>query len=137
MFYDEALSCCFQKKHKTFNKRIIVWKKREGMERYIYANFLSMIKLGVNSGKDYVLFPENIDSLKIVQRNYYNRYLEKSIDIPEVDGKQIILFQKMTPKNALSILEDLGNNDHFNLFEDKNEFYLLKNILEDKINLKK
>ena len=91
-----------------------------------------MLKLGINSGENYILFPENIDSLKIIKRNYYNRYLEKNIDMPEIDGKQIIVFKKMKTKNAINILKDLKDS-RLNIFKDQNEFHLLKKMLESKL----
>ena len=133
LFYDDILLYLLSRKDKQFYDKIKIWQKREGKERYLYADFLAMLELGIDSGKDYILFPENSSSLKTVQRNYYNRYLEKNIDLPEKDGKQIIVFKKMTIKNAIIILENLREDNTHNFFKDINKFYLLKNKLNDKL----
>ena len=94
---------------------------------------MSLIKLGIDSGEEYILFPENASSLKIIERNYYNRYLEKNIDIPEKDGKQIIIFKKMKAQNAIRILKDIKQKDDYGIFEDNDEYYVLKNKLNSKL----
>lgn len=133
LFYDDIISSLFSKKNNIFFERINIWLKREGKERYVYANFLSLIKLGIDSGEEYILFPENASSLKIIERNYYNRYLEKNIDIPEKDGKQIIIFKKMKAQNAIRILKDIKQKDDYGIFEDNDEYYVLKNKLNSKL----
>lgn len=94
-----------------------------------------LIELGIDSGKKNILFPENNMSLKIIQRNYYNRYLEKNIDIPEEDGKQIIIFKKMTAENAIHILEDIKKQDKYGIFENNDGYNILKNKLNSKLKL--
>ncbi len=90
------------------------WKKREGKEVYTYASIREMLDVACDSSveaKDgYILFPKIADDIKVLPRDYYNRYLQEVIDDPEFDGKQIVRFHKISPQEALQTLDSLENN---------------------------
>jgi len=71
-----------------------------------------MLSLACEAGtmvKDgYVLFPRKGSDIKIIPRNYYNRYLREVIDNPEFEGKQIVRFYKVSPQEALTSLESFS-----------------------------
>lgn len=85
------------------------WKKREGKEVYTYGSIGEMLLLACESSakvKDgYILFPKSGDDIRVVPRNYYNRYLREVIRSPEFDGKQCIRFYKISPNEAIRFLE--------------------------------
>lgn len=87
------------------------WKKREGKEVYTYADIAEILELACESGavvrNGHVLFPKAVSDVKILPRNYYNRYLREIIDSPEFDGKQIIRFYKISLQEALQSLDSL------------------------------
>lgn len=90
------------------------WKKREGKEVYTYASIREMLDVACESSdqaKDgYILFPKIADDIKVLPRDYYNRYLQEAIDASEFDGKQIVRFHKISPQEALQALDSLENN---------------------------
>jgi hypothetical protein len=90
------------------------WKKREGKEVYTYASIREMLDVACDSSveaKDgYILFPKMVDDIKVLPRDYYNRYLQEVIDDPEFDGKQIVRFHKIPLQEALQTLDSLENN---------------------------
>lgn len=87
------------------------WKKREGKEVYTYADIAEILELTCESGavvrSGHVLFPKTTSDVKILPRNYYNRYLREIIDSPEFDGKQIVCFYKISLQEALQSLDNL------------------------------
>jgi SAM-dependent methyltransferase len=89
------------------------WKKREGKEVYTYASIGDMLSLACDAAaivKDgHVLFPRAESDIKVIPRDYYNRYLREAIDNPEFDGKQIVRFFKVSPQEALESLKSLEN----------------------------
>lgn len=89
------------------------WKKREGKEVYTYGSIGEMLLLACESGaqvKDgYVLFPRSASDIRVIPRDYYNRYLQEVIENPEFDGKQSIRFYKVLPQEALRSLYRLGD----------------------------
>lgn len=90
------------------------WKKREGKEVYTYASIREMLDVACDSSTEvkdgYILFPKIGDDIKVLPRDYYNRYLQEVIDAPEFDGKQIVRFHKISLQEALQALDSLENN---------------------------
>jgi len=85
------------------------------MEMYLYADFINLLKISIDSlvkGSKYVLFPESVHDMVIVERIYYNRYLEKNISDPEKDGKQMIIFKKIRIESALVIARELLDSEY-------------------------
>lgn len=90
------------------------WKKREGKEVYTYASIREMLDVACDSSAEakdgYILFPKIADDIKVLPRNYYNRYLQEIVDAPEFDGKQIVRFHKISLQEALLALDSLENH---------------------------
>lgn len=89
------------------------WKKREGKEVYTYGSIGEMLLLACEASaavKDgYILFPISGDDIRVVSRDYYNRYLQEVIVSPEFDGKQCVRFYKVTPQEALDALDNFSD----------------------------
>lgn len=90
------------------------WKKREGKEVYTYASIREMLDVACESSAEakdgHILFPKIADDIKVLPRDYYNRYLQEVIDVPEFDGKQIVRFHKISLQEALEALDSLENH---------------------------
>lgn len=90
------------------------WKKREGKEVYTYASTREMLDVACESSAEakdgYILFPKIADDIKVLPRDYYNRYLQEVVDVPEFDGKQIVRFHKISLQEALQALDGLENH---------------------------
>ncbi|MBU6214696.1 methyltransferase domain-containing protein [Patescibacteria group bacterium] len=89
------------------------WKKREGKEVYTYGSISEMLLLACEASAEakdgYILFPKNASDIRVVPRDYYNRYLREVIEGPEFDGKQSIRFYKVSPQEALGALGGLSS----------------------------
>lgn len=90
------------------------WKKREGKEVYTYVSIREMLDVACDSSAEtkdgYILFPKIADDIKVLPRDYYNRYLQEIVDAPEFDGKQIVRFHKISLQEALQALSSLENH---------------------------
>lgn len=94
-----------------FGVELSEWKKREGKEIYTYASIRDMLNLvcenSATARDGYIIFPKTASDIRVLPRNYYNRYLREVIDRPEFDGKQIINFYKITCQDALQVIDGL------------------------------
>jgi hypothetical protein len=90
------------------------WKKREGKEVYTYASTREMLDVACESSAEAkdgrILFPKIADDIRVLPRDYYNRYLQEVVDAPEFDGKQIVRFHKISLQEALQALDGLENH---------------------------
>jgi SAM-dependent methyltransferase len=98
----------------SLKAELLDWRKREGKEIYTYASVEEMLALACEAGilaKDgHILFPRCKDDIRVLSRDYYNRYLREVADNPEFDGKQTIRFFKVSPKETLEVLDSLGGD---------------------------
>lgn len=111
--YDELMRYHF-KNANDFMAIIDAWKKREGLEYYLYGDMADVLGLSIESsletGNDHVLFPEFANDIAIAPRYYYDRYLKQVSDNPEKDGKQIMALKKLSKDNAMKSLEAMQNS---------------------------
>jgi hypothetical protein len=76
------------------------WLSREGSETYVYMTIgrllgsMAMRSLEVTDGKR-LLVPERPSDVMVIQRRYYNRYLQQQLSNPLPDAKQLILFRSI------------------------------------------
>lgn len=97
--YDDFTDKLIEQTMKGQSKNISEeWFKREGSEIYTYASpseltetTSAIIDRSKFGGEDYCLEAE---SVKMIPRYYYQRYLNRVIDNPEFEGKQSIKFVK-------------------------------------------
>lgn len=116
--FDELIEKIFKQElvnNSFLGVEISDWKKREGKEVYTYADIAEILELACDSGavvrNGYVLFPKAVSDVKILPRNYYNRYLGEIIDSPEFDGKQIMRFYKISLQEAFQSLDSLEKEE--------------------------
>lgn len=77
------------------------WLEREGAETYVYMTLNQLIGnialRSFNSTQgDSILLPIHAEDVAVVPRAYYNRYLENKLSNPLPDGKQMVLFEKIS-----------------------------------------
>jgi len=101
-----------EKTRKIFDQ----WLKREGSEHYFYYNIPEMIIETAELSKKqsdgkYILLPRSMKDIKFISRNYYQYYLNKTLDNSLPEGKQLIKFWKLTPKEAQESLNNLKQSE--------------------------
>ncbi len=104
IFLDSVIAD-YAQKSRLFMTYIERWKEREGKEMYYYYSLEQIIRKGIELEGDYILFPAHSDAVKKITRHYYTRYLSTIATHGMRDYKQLILWQKMTPERALTLLD--------------------------------
>lgn len=85
-FTDELIELALSTQASNFQEE---WFRREGNEIYTYLNSEEIIKATDETESGLIMQDEYM-----IPRNYYQRYLDRIIENPEFEGKQIINFIK-------------------------------------------
>ena len=90
-FTDEIMELGFEMGESDFNDE---WFRREGREVYTYLNTEEIKQMVAEpDAEDGVLIAQKEE---LIPRYYYQRYLNRVLENPEFEGKQIINFIKKT-----------------------------------------